>query len=106
MWYGMISGVAGLKPRAHFDALGLELADFLLQRGRRQHDPVADQAQHVLAHDPGRDQMQHGLLAADDQRVAGVVPTLEARDRTDLLGQQVDDLALAFVVPLGTEDDD
>jgi hypothetical protein len=36
--------------------------------------------------------------------VAGVVPTLEARDRTDAFGQQVDDLALAFVAPLCPED--
>jgi hypothetical protein len=38
--------------------------------------------------------------------VAGVVAALEANDRADLLGQQVDDLALAFIAPLGTENDD
>ena len=45
------------------------------------------------------------LLAADDQRVAGVVPALEARDRGGALGEQVDDLAFAFIAPLGADDD-
>ena len=44
--------------------------------------------------------MQDGLLAIDDQRVAGVVAALEAHDGADFLGQQVDDLALALVAPL------
>jgi hypothetical protein len=34
------------------------------------------------------------------------VPTLETRDRADALGEQVDDLALAFVAPLRTQDYD
>jgi hypothetical protein len=38
--------------------------------------------------------------------VAGVVATLEAHDRADVLRQQVDDLALAFIAPLRTEDYD
>jgi hypothetical protein len=36
--------------------------------------------------------------------VAGVVTALEAHDRADVLRQQVDDLALAFVAPLRTKD--
>ena len=55
--------------------------------------------------DAGRDQRQHRLDAVDDERVAGVVPALEARDRADPLGEQVDDLAFAFVAPLGADDD-
>jgi hypothetical protein len=38
--------------------------------------------------------------------VAGIVAALEARDGADLLGQQIDDLALAFIAPLGPENDD
>ncbi len=44
--------------------------------------------------------MQHGLLAADHQRVPGVVAALETHHRADVHGQQVDDLALALVAPL------
>ena len=50
--------------------------------------------------------MQHGLLAADHQRVAGVVAALEAHHALRAVGQPVDDLALALVAPLGADDDD
>ena len=44
----------------------------------------------------------HSSLAAHD-RVAGVVAALEAHDRVGLLGEQVGDLALALVAPLGAD---
>ncbi len=47
--------------------------------------------------------MQDGLLAIDDEGVAGVVATLEARHHADPLSQQIDDLAFALIAPLGTE---
>ncbi len=40
------------------------------------------------------------LLAAGDHRVAGVVAALRADDHVDGVGEQVDDLALAFIAPL------
>lgn len=49
--------------------------------------------------------MQDGLLAIDDERVAGVMAALESDDCTDFFGKQIDDLALAFIAPLGTEHD-
>ena len=84
---------------------GIRVADLVLQRRRGQHDAVADQAQHAFAQDAGWNQVQHGLLAGDHQRVAGIVAALKPRDRADAFGQQVDDLALAFVAPLCSEDD-
>ncbi len=47
--------------------------------------------------------MQHGFAAADHQRMACVVTSLEAHDMRGLFGQQVDDLALAFITPLGAQ---
>ena len=55
---------------------------------------------------PGRYEPQHGLLAVDDERVPGVVPALEPHDALRVLGQPIDDLAFAFIAPLGTDDDD
>ena len=46
------------------------------------------------------------FAAADDQRMAGVVAALEAHDALRALGQPVDDLAFAFIAPLGADDDD
>jgi hypothetical protein len=50
--------------------------------------------------------LQRSLLAADDQRVAGIVAALEAHHALGVIGQPIDDLALTFVAPLGTDDDD
>jgi hypothetical protein len=47
--------------------------------------------------------MEDPLLAVDDQRVAGVVAALEPDDHLCALGQQIDQLALAFVTPLRTD---
>jgi hypothetical protein len=61
---------------------------------------------HVLVQDPGGNQREHGLLAIDDQRVAGIVATLEPGHGRGAFGEQVYDLALALVAPLGADDDD
>ena len=94
------------EARAHVDARLLELADLLHERRRRQHDAVADQDRHALAQHARRDEAQDRLASADDERVPGVVAALEAHDTLRALGQPVDDLALAFVAPLGADDDD
>ncbi len=99
------AGLADLQPRAHVDAGGLERPDLLDQRLRREHDAVADVAGDLLAQDAGRDQVQHRLLAADHQRMAGVVTALEAHDTLGMIGEPVDDLALALVAPLGADYD-
>ena len=45
-------------------------------------------------------------MSVDHQRVAGVVAALETRHRRGVLGQQIDQLALALIAPLGADDDD
>ncbi len=75
------------------------------QRRERQHHAVADETAHLFAQDPGRDQRQDGLAPADDQRVAGVVSALETRHGGGALGEEVYDLALALIAPLGADDD-
>ncbi|MPN37478.1 hypothetical protein SDC9_184997 [bioreactor metagenome] len=50
--------------------------------------------------------MQRGLHAVDHQCVARVVAALEAHDALCALGQPIDQLALAFVTPLGADDHD
>jgi hypothetical protein len=56
--------------------------------------------------DPGRHQVQLPRLAIADDRVAGVVPALEAHDRIGTLGEHVGDLAFTFVAPLGAHNYD
>ena len=43
---------------------------------------------------------------ADDDRVAGVVAAVELHDVVDVLAEQVGRLALAFVAPLGADEND
>ena len=87
----------------HRDALFLELGDLIDQRLRIDHHAVADNGQLAPAHHAGGQQRQLVGDAVDHQSVAGIVAALEAHDDIGLLGQPVDDLALAFVAPLGPD---
>jgi hypothetical protein len=49
--------------------------------------------------------VQNRFLIANDQCVAGIVPTLEADHSLCVVGQPVHDLTLTLVTPLGTDDD-
>ena len=89
--------------RRHGDALLLQLGDLVDQRLQVEDDAVADHRQLAAAHDAGGQQRQFVGLAVDDERMAGVVAALEADDDVGLLGQPVDDLAFAFVAPLGAD---
>ena len=90
---------------AHRHTDAFELGDLAHQCVRRQHHAIADQALHVRPQDAGRNQVQDRLHAVDDQRVPGVVAALKAHHRGDVLGEQIDDLAFAFVTPLGADHD-
>jgi hypothetical protein len=66
---------------------------------------VAQHARLVIVENPRRDQVQDGLLALDHDRVPRIVSALEAHDGVGVLCIEVDDLALAFIAPLGPYDD-
>ena len=50
-------------------------------------------------------QLEGEALAVDDDGVAGVVAALVADDHVHLLGEEVGELALALVAPLGADHD-
>ena len=91
---------AGLRVHSVF----LQLIEFGEKGGRRKDNTVAEVALHRRMHDAGRNEAKHGLVAVHDDRMAGVVAPVEAHDAVDLGGEPVDDLALAFVTPLGADD--
>ena len=74
------------------------------QRIQRQNDTIANQALDAVAENARRDQMQYSFLAVDDECMTGVVASLEAGDRGRTFRQQVHNLSLAFVTPLGADD--
>ena len=51
-----------------------------------------------------KDEFLINAVASDDDRVAGVMTTLIAGDDIEVRREQIDDLALAFIPPLGADD--
>ena len=49
--------------------------------------------------------MQNELLALDDDGVAGIVSAGVAGHNGEIVGEHIDNLALAFVAPLRADDD-
>ena len=99
------TGGRDLEAPARGDALGLQHSELLEQGCGREHHAVADEALHVVAQDARGDELEHSLLAADDERVAGVVSALKAHHGRRAVREPVHDLAFALVAPLGTDDD-
>jgi adenylosuccinate synthase len=81
-----------------------EAGEGSVAEGAIEDDAVADHARLVRVEDAGGDQVELELLAVADDRVTGVVAALEAHDRVGPLGEQVGDLALALIAPLGAND--
>ncbi len=98
---------AGLGQHQDFGrdlhALLADALDFGLQRPGIEHDAIADHRRRA-GDDARRQQRQLVGLAADDERVAGVVAALKADDHVGAARKPVDDLALAFVAPLRADD--
>ena len=55
---------------------------------------------------PGRQQRQLVSGLADDERMTGIVAALEAHHDIGAMAEPVDDLAFAFVAPLGADHHD
>ena len=96
-----VCGVADVQPTGGIDAGFFQAVDLLQQADGVDDDAVADDAGGAFAEDAGGDEVQDVFGPADDDGVAGVGAALGAHDDVGLRGQEVDDLALALVAPLG-----
>ena len=95
--------VGGDAQPAHVDAPRAQRVELLDQHLRVDHHAVADHAALARVEDPRGDQVQLPLLALAHDRVPGVVAALKAHDRVGLLGEQVGDLPLSLIAPLGAD---
>ena len=86
------------------DAPGLEAVDLVEEHLGVDDDAVADDVDDLRVEDAARDQLEGVGLPVDDDGVAGVVAALVADDHRHLLGEEVGQLALALVPPLGSHD--
>ena len=84
-------------------ALAAEFIDFLHQADGVQHHTITDDAKLVRPQDAGGNQVENVFLSIGNYSMAGVVAAVEARDVIDLGADQIGHLALAFVAPLGAD---
>ena len=71
-----------------------------------EDDARSDDAQPAPVKNSRGNQVQDELLAVDGHGVTGIVSPLVPGDDVEFLGQQVDDLSLALISPLGPDNDD
>ena len=69
-----------------------------------KYDTVADVTGDAGAGNARRNEVELVNFVADDQRVSGIVPALKTHDAAGAVSQPVNDLAFAFVAPLGAND--
>ena len=96
-----VGGVADMQAAGGIDAGLFQAIDFLQQADGVDDDAVADDTGGAFTKDAGGDEVQDVFRLANDDRVAGVGTALGAHDDVGLLSQEIDDLALALVAPLG-----
>jgi hypothetical protein len=101
-----VGAVADGDLAGDVDAGLFEHVEFVEQRLGVHHHAVADHAARVGMKHAAWNQLQDELLRADLDGVARVVAALIAGDDVKFLREQIDDLALAFVAPLGAQHDD
>jgi hypothetical protein len=87
------------------DALAPELLDLLDEVEGVHDNAVADHGELAATHDAGGQEAEFIDHAINDERMPGIVPALIAHHDIGLLREPVDDLALAFVAPLGADYD-
>ncbi len=96
-----LRAVRYLELPVHVHAKLAQLADFLEERHRVQHHAIADNRLAVRPQHPARHQLQNKLFARDDDGVPGIVPARIPRHDVERARKHIDNLALAFIAPLG-----
>ena len=95
-----------LRP-ADVDAAAAQAVDLVGQHARVDDDAVADHAGLARVEDPARDQVEASTSRPSRTIVwPALLPPWKRTTMSALLGEQVDDLALALVAPLGADDHD
>jgi hypothetical protein len=93
-----------VAPEVDRDAARAHALDLAAQVERVDDHAVGDHVDGVRVADRRRDQVQHHALAVVQQRVPGVVSAAVADHDVGVLGEEVDDLALALVAPEQADD--
>ena len=97
--------VADVQPAFDVDPVPHDLVHFGEQRLGIEDDTVPDGAAHAGVQYAARHLVEHERLGADVHRMPGVRAALVAHHPIGTLGQDVDELALALIAPLGADYD-
>ena len=89
---------------AGVNTIGGEAVHLFQENKGVQDNAVAYETEFAGMQDAGRNGVQNGLLAIDLDRMSCVVAALEADHNITVGTEHVDDLALAFITPLGAND--
>ena len=84
-------------------ALFMQAVDLAQHRLGVDDHARPDDVDAVRVQDAGRDELQLILFVVYHNRVAGIVAALAAHDQISLARKNINELALAFVAPLGAE---
>jgi hypothetical protein len=95
---GHLEPLATAAPR-------LQHVDLVQQHLRIDHHAVADDRHDVVVQHARGNELEREGLPVDHQRVPRVVAALVADHQVHLLGEEVGELALALVAPLGSDHD-
>jgi hypothetical protein len=98
--------IADAQVSGNVHPRGCQLPYFFEKGNRIDDEAISDHGDFSRMEDAARNQTQDELAVADQDRMASVVPALIANDVVKPVCEQVDELALAFVSPLGSENDD
>ncbi len=99
-----VRAVADQQIPADLDSDLAQAVDLADERDRIDDDAVADHADFAAPQNAGGNEVQDVFFAAVNDGVPGVVAALGADDDVGVLGQDVDDLAFAFIAPLGADE--
>src|SRR5437016_2359778 len=99
-----------MRPPAHRKIaadpypLALKMIEFFDEGRRVDDDPISNQAQCAAVEDAGWNEVEHECPAIVDDGMSGIRSALIAHDDIRFTGQDVDNLAFAFIPPLGADD--
>jgi len=99
-----VSPVADHQATIYTHTVSLNGFNLTQQSFGINYDPVSDDRGLVLPHDTCREKLENILLASNVDGVARIRAALVSSHDVKVLGQSIDDLALAFVAPLRAHD--
>ncbi len=100
-----VSAIGEKEARADVNAEREQLVHLGEQGHGIEDDAVADNGDAVGAEGSAGNELEHEALAVNDDGVAGVVAAGIAGNDGKVSAKNVNDLALAFIAPLGAEND-